>query len=285
MNQNLAKTLIEKHFPDLKINKIEKIGEGTGNVAYTINDDLIFRFPKEPRNQKQLEQEIILQPILEKYSSLAYPKFEYLPPDHSFVGYVKLEGEPLINRSNIYTTWEQFSNKISHFLSQLHDIPKNEITSLNLLTENKSFSEWQSEAGSYYEKTKSLIPQKYYSAIETFLNEKIDEQSEEKVLCHNDLGIEHIMINDNEITGIIDWGGVAIADPACDFARIYRDLGPDLLDMLIAKYQTTQQNIDDLRTRAIFYGKCLVFQDLYCGIKENIYLQKSLIALDWMFTE
>ncbi len=90
MNQNTAQSLISKNFPDLIVSEIVKIGEGTGNIAYEVNDHLIFRFPKGPANQVQLAQEITLQPLLSEYSSLPYPKFDYLPTDHSFVGYKKL---------------------------------------------------------------------------------------------------------------------------------------------------------------------------------------------------
>ena len=135
----------------------------------------------------------------------------------------------------------------------------------------------------FYEKTKHLIPSKYYPEIETFFNSKPQDQDVDKVLCHNDLGIEHILVTNDKVSGIIDWGGVAIADPACDFARIYRDIGPKILDMVLAKYDTTPKAREHIRERAIFYGKCLIFEDLYCGIKEDEYLQKSLKALKWMF--
>ena len=69
MDKLTAKAHISTHFPNLKINKIKKIGEGIGNLAYEVNTNLIFRFPKRQENQKQLEREISIQKILKKYSS------------------------------------------------------------------------------------------------------------------------------------------------------------------------------------------------------------------------
>jgi len=283
MDQNTAQSLISKNFPELAISKIVKIGEGTGNVAYEVNNALIFRFPKGPANQVQLAQEIVLQPLLGKHSSPSYPKFDYLPTDHSFVGYEKLEGNPLILELARFHSWEKFAEQIGSFLNQLHSIPKNELDTQNILVEDKSFSDWQTHGRPFYEKTKHLVPKMYYSEIEIFFNSKRQNQSFDKVLCHNDLGIEHILVTGHKVSGIIDWGGVAIADPACDFARIYRDVGPKILDMVIAKYDTTPAGKGQIRERAIFYGKCLIFEDLYCGIREDEYLQKSLKALAWMF--
>jgi|GEM_PF-1153898 len=283
MDQNSAQSLISKNFPDLTISKIVKIGEGTGNVAYEVNGHLIFRFPKGPANLIQLTQEIILQPILSKFSSLPYPKFDYLPTDHSFVGYKKLEGMPLISEMAHFDAWEAFSEQVGNFLNKLHAIPKNELDNLNILIEDKSYSEWQAHSLPFYEKTKDLIPSKYYREIETFFRTKPQDLAISKVLCHNDLGIEHILVDIGKISGIIDWGGVAITDPACDFARIYRDLGPKILDLILTKYNAAPESIGQIRERAVFYGKCLIFEDLNCGIREDEYLQKSLKALAWMF--
>jgi len=40
---------------------------------------------------------------------------------------------------------------------------------------------------------------------------------------------------------------------------------------------------EELKEKAIFYGKCLIFEDLFYGLKNKVYLKKSLLALDWMF--
>ncbi len=283
MDENTAQSQISRNFPDLAIYKIVKIGEGTANVAYEVNGDLIFRFPKSPTSLVQLAQEIRLQSVLQKYISLPYPKFDYLPRDHSFIGYKKLQGNPLILEVEHFDSWGKFAEQIGTFLNKLHTIPSTELDSLNILVEDKSFTDWQSYSRTFYEKTKHLIPKIYYPDIDIFFNSKPQTQNLDKVLCHNDLGIEHILVADEMVSGIIDWGGVAIADPACDFSRIYRDVGPNILDLLLAQYDTTPADRELMKERAIFYGKCLIFEDLYCGIREVEYLQKSLKALAWMF--
>ncbi|MFA6519073.1 MAG: aminoglycoside phosphotransferase family protein [Candidatus Shapirobacteria bacterium] len=269
--------LISLHFPDLKIKNITKIGEGTGNIAYEVNSTLIFRFPKNSQSQLRLEQEISLQKILKRYSTLPFPGFIYLPQDHSFVGYQKILGTPLINIYSKFTAWDNIFPQLSNFLTKLHAIPIAELSSLNLLVENKSLKDWQKHGYSYYQTTKAIIPSKYHSKIDLFFRLTPCHNLKNLVFCHNDLGIEHILIDGNNVTGIIDWGGVALTDPACDFARIYRDLGEDALDRLLPKKA-------QLRDRAIFYGKCLIFEDIFYGLKNKVYLKKSLSALDWMFT-
>lgn len=283
MDEVTAQALISKYFPDLIINTIRKIGEGTGNKAYEVNTNLIFRFPKRLESQLQLEQEIVLQEILKNYTTLPIPKFTFIPPDHSFVGYQKVPGTPLIDMGSQFTDWSIFSKQIGQFISKLHTIPVAELNKLKLKTENKSFEEWQSHSFPFYEKTKNLIAEHFYPNIEAFFNSKPNNTSDNLVLCHNDLGIEHILVDDNKVSGVIDWGGVALTDPAADFARIYRDVGEKILDEVLAEYSVPNIDNDALRESAIFYGKCLVFEDLFCGLREDIYLKKALLALEWMF--
>jgi len=283
MDENRAQELISTNFPELTIKEIKKIGEGTGNVAYEINTDFVFRFPKKPENQKQLEQEISFQEILKNYSSLPIPEFKYLPNDHSFVGYQKLLGTPLLYIHEEFKGWDNFSQQIGDFLTKLHTIPTEKLRGLNLLTENKTFEDWQKYSYPFYEKTRYLIPGKYISGIERYFQSTPQGGVSGLVFCHNDLGIEHILISENEVSGIIDWGGVALTDPASDFARIYRDVGEKAIDGVLAVYMPTQINKKELRDRAMFYGKCLIFEDLFCGIRDDVYLQKSLAALEWMF--
>ncbi|MBU1199944.1 aminoglycoside phosphotransferase family protein [Patescibacteria group bacterium] len=283
MDEALATTLISKHFPKISINKIKKIGEGTGNIAFEVNTDNIFRFPKGSENQKRLEREISIQAILKKYSPLPIPEFIFIPIDHSFVGYKKLPGNPLLNNYNQFEDWSSFSKQLGKFLSRLHTIPGRELAGVNLLRETRSFKDWLRHSQIYFEKTKSLIPQCHLQKIEMFFSSTFSDNLENPVLCHNDLGIEHILIIENKVTGIIDWGGTALTDPACDFARIYRDVGVKLLNKVLAEYSNTMINKEKLRRRAIFYGKCLVFEDLHFGKNQKEYLDKALAALTWMF--
>jgi aminoglycoside phosphotransferase (APT) family kinase protein len=107
----------------------------------------------------------------------------------------------------------------------------------------------------------------------------VPEAPGELVFCHNDLGIEHILVDPQtrEITGVIDWADAAIADPAIDFARLYRDLGPSILDELCEDAE--------VKARARFYGRCTVFEDLAYGLDtgRETYVTNSSAALEWLF--
>jgi aminoglycoside phosphotransferase (APT) family kinase protein len=199
------------------------------------------------------------------------------------VGYKKLSGISLLRVRNEFNAWDIFAKEMGSFLGRLHSIPKEELNSLSVLKESRSHEEWRELGRSFFERTRNVILKEYASQIENFFDAHVPRETEDFVLCHNDLGIEHILIKNGEVSGIIDWGGVALADPACDFARIYRDMGAEVTDGLIREYTNTQFDKAGLRERTIFIGRCLFFEDLFYGVGQEEYLQKSLDILRSMF--
>ena len=79
--------------------------------------------------------------------------------------------------------------------------------------------------------------------------------------CHNDLGAEHALVDvgANTFTGVVDWTDVAIADPDYDLALIYRDLGPEVFDLMLAHYDGDRFDDAD-RERAVFYARCSLLE-------------------------
>ena len=64
--------------------------------------------------------------------------------------------------------------------------------------------------------------------VEAFLDAESPAGGWTPVFSHNDLGIEHVLVDPDTwtVTRIIDWSDAQIVDPAVDFGVLYRDLGP-----------------------------------------------------------
>jgi aminoglycoside 2''-phosphotransferase len=62
--------------------------------------------------------------------------------------------------------------------------------------------------------------------------------SYEPVLLHGDLSPDHVMwdASSQEVTGIIDFGDMAVGDPAWDFVYLYDDYGPDFVERALSAY-------------------------------------------------
>lgn len=127
------------------------------------------------------------------------------------------------------------------------------------------------------------VPAAHRRPVDAFLTAPPPEGSWSVGFSHNDLGIEHILVDtDGTSTGLVDWADAALVDPACDFGRIYRDLGPPALNAALRQYEPDDPRLTE---RAIYYARCMVFEDLGYGLEtgRGSYVDKSLTALAWLF--
>ena len=122
--------------------------------------------------------------------------------------------------------------------------------------------------------------------MEAFLGAPPPADGWAPVFSHNDLGIEHVLVDAGSwnVTGVIDWSDAAIVDPALDFGLLYRDLGP-AAHAAMASYRTEVNDLAALGERAVFYARCRLFEDLADGIEtgQEQYVDKGLDAMAWLF--
>lgn len=123
------------------------------------------------------------------------------------------------------------------------------------------------------------IPEHVRPAVGRFLEAPPPiEPAARRVFSHNDLGIEHVLVDPAtlRITGVIDWSDAALTDPAYDFGLLLRDLGPVALTACGPHAE-----------RAWFYARCAVLEDLAYGLASgrDRYVEKSLSGLRRLFGE
>jgi len=140
---------------------------------------------------------------------------------------------------------------------------------------------WRDDAAEQYAAVRSHVPARVRPAIEAFLGAPPPARSEVAVLSHDDLGIEHVLVDrgTGAVTGVIDWTDAGLVDPAADCGRVLRDLGPAALDAVLARLG------EGLRERAVFHARCGVLEDMAHGLGtgRRAYVDKSLAALDALF--
>jgi aminoglycoside phosphotransferase (APT) family kinase protein len=147
-------------------------------------------------------------------------------------------------------------------------------------------AQWQREAAETYAAVAGEVLLVHRRVVEAFLAAPPPAEGWTPVFSHNDLGIEHVLVDPGAgmVTGVIDWGDAAIVDPAIDFGLLYRDLGP-AADAAMGSYRTEVNDLVALQERAVFYARCSVFEDLAYGLQtgRDRYVDKSLAALAWLF--
>jgi aminoglycoside phosphotransferase (APT) family kinase protein len=129
------------------------------------------------------------------------------------------------------------------------------------------------------------VPAGFRRPVEAFLATAPPGGPSARVFSHNDLGIEHVLVDPAafSVTGIIDWSDAAITDPAYDFGLIRRDLGPAAFEASLGAYRVPVD--DGFRERAGFYARCMLLEDLAYGVESGRreYVDKSLAGMASLF--
>ncbi|BCJ74942.1 hypothetical protein CS0771_44860 [Catellatospora sp. IY07-71] len=284
--------IVAERLPGYRVGTVALLGEGADNVAYEVNGELIVRFAKEPEpgaRIKRVNDEAGLLAVVAGVSPVPVPTPAFTVAEQGCLAYHKLPGLPLIGlpvarRADGRTA---VAAALGEFLAALHSVPVDRVAQL-VGVDDEPLRRWLDEAAELYADLASVVPSAHRPAVEAFLDAPPPaDGSHILVFSHNDLGIEHVLVDDSgsEVTGVIDWSDAALCDPAYDFGLLYRDLGPDALHAALRGYRADAVAARALRGRAAFYARCSVLEDMAYGIEQGRreYLDKSLAALAWLF--
>ena len=274
------RTLIAAHLPGYVVDSVRRLGEGQENVAYEINDDLIVRLAKGSdvgeREARLLESMAALSPI-----PVPVPVFVAA----GCLAYRRLPGVPLLllEPETRQSLAPSVAARLGAFLAALHAAPVDQMAEL-VGTDDQPLSGWLADAAADYAAVAEYVPAATRASVEAFLSAPLPAPADALVFSHNDLGIEHVLVDpgSGDILGVIDWSDAAITDPAYDLGLVYRDLGPAALDAALAAYGPTGA---DFAERAVFYARSSTMEDLRYGVESGhrAYADKSLLSLSWLF--
>jgi aminoglycoside phosphotransferase (APT) family kinase protein len=288
--------VVVAHLPDYQVHSVVPVGEGQDNLAYEVNGELIVRFSKEPdpaRRAALLRHETRLLTAVAGVSPLPVPEPVFMDAERGYLAYLKLPGVPLLDmpRHQRLAHGTSIAATLGELLTAMHAVPVDRMTDLvdsDLMdTGNPPLAEFRRAAAETYETVAGQVPTGHRRPVEAFLAAPPPPDGYAPAFSHNDLGIEHVLVDPVAwtVTGIIDWSDAAVVDPAYDFGLIYRDLGPAAARAAMRSYHTDANDVAALAERAVFYARCSLFEDLAYGIEtgRDPYVDKSLAAMEWLF--
>jgi aminoglycoside phosphotransferase (APT) family kinase protein len=259
--------LLTRHLPGHEVRSIAKLGEGLDNVAYEVNGELILRKSKEAElaiRGESTRREAALLAVVSGLSTLPVPEPIFADVEAGVIAYFKLPGLPLMEHPVAEPA--RLAASLGGFLSRLHQAP---VEKMEELAPRDTYppTAWREDAERDYREIAEHVPRAAQRLVEDFLGRTPPAEPRAVAFCHNDLGAEHVLVDveANAVTGVIDWADAAIADPVHDFARLYRDLGPDFRDLMLAHYEGRWDDAD--RERADFYARCSLLEDIAFGVE------------------
>lgn len=269
MSLDRVADLLAAHLPDVRARSVVPAGAGLDHETFLVNGELIVRLSREnAAPAAPAGREARLLAAVAEVSPLPVPRPVFAGPGG--MAYPVLPGVPLLTspgpRAGVAAT-------LGRFLQALHSADPARWDGL-VEVDVVPLEQWHQEAAETVAALGAEIPSRYRRAVRAFLAAPVPDGRFAPVFSHNDLGIEHVLVDprDSRITGIIDWSDAALTDPAYDFGLILRDLGALVCGA-------------ELRDRAVFYARCKVFEDLRYGLRTGLdpYIGKSLACLQWLF--
>jgi aminoglycoside phosphotransferase (APT) family kinase protein len=271
-----VRRVIAAHRPGRRVDSIVPLGRGLDHAAYEVDGDLVVRFGHEPGSAVR---EARLLAAVAEVSPLPVPRPAFA--DDDCLAYPKLPGVPLLDRPA-----PERARHAPAVAARLGDL----LAALRCVDADPDLApvddtppaRWLAEAAEAHAGIAAEVPPAHRPAVAAFLAARPPEPDPARVFSHNDLGIEHVLVDPatGRITGVIDWSDAAVVDPAYDFGLILRDLGPAALAAAVVAYG------HEVSTgRAAFYARCALIEDLAYGLRTGraAYAAKSYRGLVWLF--
>jgi aminoglycoside phosphotransferase (APT) family kinase protein len=253
-----ARTAVRAHAPELLDDEIVELGRGLDNTTFAVGE-LVLRVA----DGGSVGREARLLETVATHVSIPIPRPRFADDAAGVLGYERIPGQPMLGRAPP----PRAAERLGRFLRELHGIDPEAVTDL-IPTDDADPDTWLADLAGPQELIRTLHASR-------------PRPSPERVVAHADLGAEHILELDGELSGIIDWSDAAITDPALDFARLYRDFGPGFLDELSRVYGP----LPEAMPRVTFFARCAALEDLAYGraTRRHEYVMNAERSVEWLF--
>ncbi len=242
------------------------LGRGTDHHAYAAGH-LVIRLAGaiEPSTATTLRREAALLELLRTELPVAVPAPTVVAPDLGGLVYPALPGRPLLDVQP-----SDLTPLVEDLAALLAATAAVDAATLGELVGPDPYAlpVWRDEVvEEVLEHRRELLPREV-SYIESFARSPAPAEPDPRqaVLCHNDLGAEHLLIDEasGQLVGVLDWSDAALTDPCRDLGRLTRDLGLAAVERIIAGSGLTWEALD--RRRIEFHARLAAFEDLAHGI-------------------
>ncbi|PLR96869.1 phosphotransferase [Bacillus sp. T33-2] len=268
--------------PHLQINDIKQNQQGWDNDIVIINDELVFRFPKNEEIAKKLITEKLLLDILsEKTPVIALPVYKLINADQEKLictYHEYIPGNPLTADHFGKFDTDEAAKLLADFLSKLHSIDSSDAQMAGLSTiHTKTY--WSEFHLSIKDEIYPFLSASHQLDMDRIFEDyfaSISAQTIDNRPIHGDLTGANIIYNTNEnkLSGVIDFTDAQIGDPAFDFAGFYWDFGPAFTQKVLSYYGGSEPSSSLFGRVQSFYGLQPVFHEwLYCirnGLKVDL---------------
>jgi aminoglycoside phosphotransferase (APT) family kinase protein len=246
LDAEIVRHVLRAQFPDLALRSVEHLGDGWEHDAYLVDDHLVFRFPRYADTGRGLARDAQLFALVDSATegAVRVPRIRrWGAPSarfpHPFAGHEVIPGVAATDPRVPETP--ALADDIGRALTLVHAIPESaavEIYAVRCVAEAScrepldlllqqlphvpELRDLAPEVGAWLD-AGPAVPRDWDGAPR---------------FIHNDFHPDHVIVSPTtgRLSGIIDWSGAALGDPALDFGYLPIVRGASFLRRAVAAY-------------------------------------------------
>jgi aminoglycoside 2''-phosphotransferase len=238
--------IIERENRGLSVRSASFLGEGWNSHAYLVNKELVFRFPKRADSWEELEREIIFLMFAAGDLPLAVPQYLKVARNscaapNGYAVYRYLSGHALDRDALTPERRAAAADTIAAFMRALHGLQPSPVVGSLLPQEDARAVAEEYLARAEAEIVPKLLPREAKALrkrFEIYLSTPMNFLFQPSVL-HADLSGDHLLVEDDAVAGVIDFGDVNWGDPDYDFMYLFVDFGKAFTEEVARRYGHT----------------------------------------------
>lgn len=247
--------IVKKHHPNLKEDQIRVFEDGWDRVVI-LADRIVYSFPRYKGAEEVLPAIAKFTQEFSKISPIKIPVMNLHQNSLVYVSYQFIEGVQL--KKEVYSQIPKpkqlkIARKIGQFLKAIHTFSVDKALSMGVLnTGSVMFTD--KEVKEIKDRVYPVIEQAERDWIDEFFNyyfSLYNDFSPKPTVIHSDMQPEHIIVNaqTGELSGIIDFNDLEVADPAYDFRLLDWYYGEIFLEEAYKEYNLQKDKTWNERRR------------------------------------
>lgn len=257
--------------PRIEVSSMRLNDEGLANDVLIVNEEFVFRFPKNDFGFACLKNELVILSLLRGRITLKIPDPFYASED--CMAYRIIQGETL-RRDLLLRLAEdeqqRVADQLAQFFRELHGFPVAEFPEIPAADMLRKYDGWVNAYARIREKVFPLLLPHVCDSVREHFESHLSERSNfeyELKLVDTDIPPYHILFDRSarRVNGIIDFGCAGLGDPAADFGVIMYNYGESFLRRLYRVYPEAES----YTKRARFYAGAIEVRWLLTGIERG----------------
>ncbi|MFE0026694.1 phosphotransferase [Amycolatopsis sp. NPDC059021] len=204
---------------------------GWDSAATLVDGRWVERRPRRPEVAARLRAEVRLMPWLAPRLPLPVPVPHVLSEIPLVVRHEIVPGEPLTQADS------DAGHRLGVFLRALHDAPRDEALRHGIPSAEEAAEEHAATIDRFRTEVVPMLPTARRPAAVALLGATRELSGD--TLVHGDLGPEHVLADENGLTGVIDFGDTHLGDAAIDLAWALYGTPRTFADAVATAYDVT----------------------------------------------